>query len=57
MDCPNQLWVSDSAYVHTWSGTVYVAYLIDVFARRIIDWRALTSMKIQFVLDAFEQAT
>lgn len=55
-DCPNQLWVSDFTYVSTWSGTVYVAFVIDVFARRIVGWRASTSMKTQFVLDALEQA-
>jgi hypothetical protein len=55
-DRPNKLWVSDFTYVPTWSGTVYVAFVIDVFARRIIGWRASTSMKTQFVLDALEQA-
>ena len=53
---PNKLWVSDFTYVPTWSGTVYVAFVIDVFARRIVGWRASTSMKTQFVLDALEQA-
>lgn len=51
-DCPNQIWVSDFTYVSTWSGTVYVAFVIDVFARRIVGWRASTSMKTQFDLDA-----
>ena len=46
----------DFTYVQTWSGTVYVAFVIDVFARRIVGWRASTSMKTQFVLDALEQA-
>ena len=55
-DRPNKLWVSDFTYVPTWSGTVYVAFVIDVFARRIIGWRASTSMKTQFVLDALDQA-
>jgi putative transposase len=55
-DHPNKLWVSDFTYVQTWSGTVYVAFVIDVFARRIVGWRASTSMKTQFVLDALEQA-
>jgi transposase InsO family protein len=55
-DRPNKLWVSDFTYVSTWSGTVYVAFVIDVFARRIVGWRASTSMKTQFVLDALEQA-
>jgi putative transposase len=55
-DRPNQLWVSDFTYVQTWSGTVYVAFVIDVFARRIVGWRVSTSMATQFVLDALEQA-
>jgi putative transposase len=55
-DRPNQLWVSDFTYVPTWSGTVYVAFVIDVFARRIVGWRVSTSMTTQFVLDALEQA-
>ena len=55
-DRPNQLWVSDFTYVQTWSGTVYVAFVIDVFARRIVGWRVSTSMAAQFVLDALEQA-
>ena len=55
-DRPNKLWVSDFTYVPTWSGTVYVAFVIDVFARRIVGWRASTSMKTQFVLDALDQA-
>ena len=53
---PNQLWVSDFTYVPTWPGTVYVAFVIDVFARRIVGWRVSTSMTTQFVLDALEQA-
>ncbi|MDZ4096666.1 MAG: IS3 family transposase [Paracoccaceae bacterium] len=53
-DRPNKLWVSDFTYVPTWSGTVYVAFVIDVFARRIVGWRASTSMKTQFVLDALD---
>jgi putative transposase len=55
-DRPNKLWVSDFTYVPTWSGTVYVAFVIDVFARRIVGWCASTSMKTQFVLDALDQA-
>jgi transposase InsO family protein len=55
-DRPNKLWVSDFTYVPSWSGTVYVAFVIDVFARRIVGWRASTSMKTQFVLDALDQA-
>ena len=41
-DRPNKLWVSDFTYVQTWSGTVYVAFVMDVFARRIVGWRAST---------------
>lgn len=53
---PNQLWVSDFTYVPTWSGTVYVAFVIDVFARRIVGWRVSTSMSTHFVLDALNLA-
>lgn len=55
-ETPNQLWVSDFTYVQSWSGTVYVAFVIDVFARRIVGWKVSTSMSTQFVLDALEQA-
>lgn len=53
---PNQLWVSDFTYVATWRGFVYVAFVIDTFARRIVGWRASTSLRTGFVLDALEQA-
>ena len=53
---PNQLWVADFTYVATWAGFVYVAFVIDVFARRIIGWRVARSMHTQLVLDALEQA-
>ncbi len=53
---PNQLWLSDFTYVATWQGFVYVAFVIDVFARRIVGWRASSSMRTDFVLDALEQA-
>jgi putative transposase len=53
---PNQLWVADFTHVATWSGFVYVAFVIDVFARRIIGWRVATSMRTDLVLDALEQA-
>jgi transposase InsO family protein len=53
---PNQLWVSDFTYVATWRGVVYVAFVIDVFARRIVGWRASTSMRSDLALDALEQA-
>jgi len=53
---PNALWVSDFTYVATWSGFVYMAFVIDVFARRIVGWRASRSAHASFVLDALEQA-
>ena len=53
---PDRLWVADITYVSTWSGWVYVAFVIDAFARRIIGWRCGTSMSTQLVLDALEQA-
>lgn len=53
---PNQLWVSDFTYVATWRGFVYVAFVIDVFARRIVGWRVAASLHTDFVLDALEQA-
>ncbi|UIF88053.1 IS3 family transposase (plasmid) [Cupriavidus necator] len=53
---PNQLWVSDFTYVSTWQGWLYVAFVIDVFARCIVGWRVSTSMTTDFVLDALEQA-
>ena len=55
-DRPNQLWVSDFTYVSTWQGWVYVAFVIDVFARRIVGWRVSRTMQTAFVLDALEQA-
>src|SRR5213592_1165363 len=53
---PNQLWVSDFTYVATWHGFVYVAFVIDVFARRIVGWRASSSLRSDLALDALEQA-
>jgi putative transposase len=53
---PNVLWVSDFTYVATWQGFVYVAFIIDVFARRIVGWRVSRSARADFVLDALEQA-
>jgi putative transposase len=55
-DRPNQLWVSDFTYVSTWQGWLYVAFVIDVYARRIVGWRVSRSMHTDFVLDALEQA-
>jgi putative transposase len=53
---PDALWVSDFTYVSTWQGFVYVAFIIDVFARRIVGWRVSASARTDFVLDALEQA-
>jgi transposase InsO family protein len=53
---PNTLWVSDFTYVATWQGFVYVAFVIDTFARRIVGWRASRTAHTGFVLDALEQA-
>ncbi len=53
---PNMLWVSDFTYVATWTGFVYVAFVIDAFARRIVGWRVSRSARADFVLDALEQA-
>ena len=53
---PNLLWVSDFTYVATWQGFVYVAFVIDVFARRIVGWRVSSTAHADFVLDALEQA-
>jgi putative transposase len=53
---PNQLWVSDFTFVATWRGFVYVAFVIDVFARRIVGWRVSSSLVTDFVFDALEQA-
>ena len=55
-DRPNQLWVSDFTYVSTWQGWQYVAFVIDVYARRIVGWRVSSSMRTDFVLEALEQA-
>ncbi len=53
---PNALWVSDFTYGATWSGFVYVAFVIDAFARKIVGWRVSRSARAEFVLDALEQA-
>lgn len=53
---PNELWVSDFTYVSTWQGWLYVAFVADVYARRIVGWRVSRSMQTDFVLDALEQA-
>jgi putative transposase len=53
---PDRLWVADFTYVPTWQGMVYVAFVIDAYSRRILGWRAATSMRTSLVLDALEQA-
>ena len=53
---PNQLWVADLTYVATWTGFVYVAFVIDVFSRRIVGWRVAGSLRTDLALDALEQA-
>lgn len=53
---PNQLWVADLTYVATWMGFVYVAFIIDVFSRRIVGWRVSSSLRSDLALDALEQA-
>jgi len=53
---PNMLWVSDFTYVATWTGFVYVAFVVDAYARRIVGWRVSRTAHAGFVLDALEQA-
>lgn len=53
---PNRLWVSDFTYVASWTGVIYVAFVIDAYARRIVGWRVSKSAEASFVLDALEQA-
>lgn len=53
---PNALWVTDFTYVATWAGTVYVAFVVDAFARKIIGWRAARNMRTELALDALEMA-
>jgi putative transposase len=53
---PDRLWVADLTYVSTWSGWVYVAFVVDAYARRILGWRTATTMTATIVLDAVEQA-
>lgn len=53
---PNRLWVADFTYVSTWSGVCYVAFVIDVFSRRIVGWKADTTMQTSLVLDTLEMA-
>jgi putative transposase len=53
---PNELWVADLTYVATWAGFVYTAFVIDVYARRIVGWRVSNSLRTDLALDALEQA-
>ncbi len=53
---PNQLWVADLTYVATWQGFAYVAFVTDVFSRRIVGWRVSSSLRSDLALDALEQA-
>ncbi len=55
-DRPNQLWVADLTYVATWAGFVYVAFITDVFSRKIVGWRVSNSLRSDLALDALEQA-
>jgi putative transposase len=55
-DRPNQLWVADLTYVATWKGFVYVAFVTDVFSRKIVGWRVSSSLRSDLALDALEQA-
>lgn len=54
--CPNERWVADFTYVATWSGIVYVAFVVDVFSRAIVGWSAATSKRAKLVLDALDMA-
>ena len=53
---PTQLWIADFTYVATWAGFVYVAFVVDVYARMIVGWRVSRTMNTELVLDALEQA-
>jgi len=55
-DRPNQLWVADITYVATWTGFIYVAFVTDVFSRKIVGWRVSKSLRSDLALDALEQA-
>jgi transposase InsO family protein len=56
VSAPNRLWLADLTYVATWRGFVYVAFVIDAFARRIVGWRVSSSLRTDIALDALEQA-
>jgi putative transposase len=53
---PNRLWLADLTYVATWSGVIYVAFVIDAYRRRIVGWKADTNMRTGLVLDTLEMA-
>jgi putative transposase len=53
---PDQLWVADFTYCSTWSGVIYVAFIIDVFSRRLVGWKASRAMTAQLVVDALNMA-
>src|SRR5581483_7255001 len=53
---PNQLWLADLTYIRTWSGWVYVAFVLDAYSRRIVGWQAATHMRTDLPLDALEMA-
>jgi len=53
---PNRLWVADFTYVPTWSGVVYVAFVLDVFNHELVGWKAAKNMRTELVLDALKQA-
>jgi putative transposase len=53
---PDALWVADFTYVATWAGFVYVSFVLDVFSRRILGWKAVPSMRTDLVLDTLEMA-
>ena len=53
---PNRLWVADLTYVPSWSGFVYVAFVIDVYSRSVVGWQASRSLRTELALDALEQA-
>jgi putative transposase len=53
---PNEKWVADLIYIRTWSGFVYLAFILDCYSRRIVDWQLATHMRAELVLDALEMA-
>ena len=53
---PNELWVADITYVRTWNGFVYLAFILDVYARMIVGWQLATHLRAELVLDALEMA-